>query len=77
MTLTLDPDTRVHLDRIRDGVAREFNHIPLDEVNTRFDQIVTELLIDATFPNFVPVLAWRYSREVLKTIEGLPAEYRT
>jgi hypothetical protein len=76
LSLTLDRDTRTHLDRVRDGLAREFHHLPQQEVNARFDQIVTQLLSDATFPNFVPVLAWRYSREALLTIEGMPAEFR-
>jgi hypothetical protein len=76
MSLTLDEDTRTHLDRIRTGIEREFQQIPQQEVDARFEAIVTELLSDATFPDFVPVLAWRYSREQLKLTEGPPAEFR-
>jgi hypothetical protein len=76
MTLMLDDKTRTHLDRVRTSITREFDHIPQHEVNARFDQIVAQLLSDATFVDFVPVLAWRYSRETLRTMEGLPAEYR-
>jgi hypothetical protein len=76
MSLTLDEDTRTHLDRIRSGIEREFQQIPQQEVDARFEAIVTELLSDATFPDFVPVLAWRYSREQLKRTEGIPAEFR-
>jgi hypothetical protein len=67
MSLTLDEDTRVRLDQIRSGVAREFQQLPQQEVNARFDAIVDGLLDDASFPDYVPVLAWRYSRESLKT----------
>jgi hypothetical protein len=76
MSLTLDIDTRTHLDRVRDAVAREFEHLPEDEVNTRFDEIARQLLSDATFADFIPVLSWRYTREALKAMPGLPAEYR-
>jgi hypothetical protein len=76
MSLTLDEHTRTHLDRIRTGIAHEFQQIPQQEVNARFDAIVTQLLGDATFPDFVPVLAWRYSREELRSLPGLPAEFR-
>jgi hypothetical protein len=58
MSLTLDQDTRTHLDRVRIGIAREVGQIPRQEVNARFDAIVAELLSDATFPDFVPMLAW-------------------
>jgi hypothetical protein len=76
MTLTLDQDTRTKLDRVRNGIAREFDHLPQHEVDARFETIVAQLLSDATFLDYVPVLAWRYSREALRTMEGLPAEFR-
>jgi hypothetical protein len=76
MSLTLDEDTRTHLDRIRTGIEREFQQIPEQEVDARFEAILTELLSDATFPDFVPVLAWRYSREELKSLPALPVEFR-
>jgi hypothetical protein len=75
MSLTLDDDTRTHLDRLRDGIAREFDNVPQHEVDARFEAIVAQLLSNATFLDFVPVLAWRYSRAALKTMEGIPAEF--
>ena len=77
MSLTLDEHTRTHLDQVRSGIAREFDHLPQQEVDARFEAIVSKLVRDATFLDFVPVLAWRYSREAIKTMEGLPAEFRT
>jgi hypothetical protein len=79
MTLTLDVETRDHLECVRDGVAREFERLPESEVNERFDAIVAQLLSEASIPDYVPVLAWRYSRETLRsdTPLGLPAEFRT
>jgi hypothetical protein len=76
MSLTLDEKTRTHLERVRSGVAHEFGGLPEEEVNARFDEIVNELLEDASFGDFVPVLAWRYSREEFRAVEGLPGEFR-
>ncbi len=76
MGLTLDEEQRVHLDRGRSGVAHEFEHLPTDEVDRRFEAIAQQLLSDATFADFIPVLSWRYTREALRTIEGIPAEFR-
>jgi hypothetical protein len=77
LSLTLDAETRTHLDRIRASVALEFDEVPQQEADARFEAIVTQLLSEARFPDFVPVLAWRYAREALKTVAGLPAEFRT
>jgi hypothetical protein len=79
MTLTLDMQTRNHLERVRDGVAREFDRLPESGVNERFDAIVAQLLSEASIPDYVPVLTWRYSRGALRsdTVPGLPAEFRT
>ena len=40
-----------------------------------FDAIVQQLLDEATFGDFVPVLAWRYAGEELSVVAGVPAEY--
>jgi hypothetical protein len=71
--------TRNHLERVRDGVAREFDRLPESGVNERFDAIVAQLLSEASIPDYVPVLTWRYSRGALRsdTVPGLPAEFRT
>jgi hypothetical protein len=76
VSLTLDDETRTHLDRIRASVAVEFEQNTQQEVDCRFEAIVTQLLSEARFPDFIPVLAWRYAREYLKTMAGLPAEFR-
>jgi hypothetical protein len=76
MSLTVDEQTRAHLDRVRAGVGREFEHLPTGEVNRRFEAIAQQLLRDATFADFIPVLTWRYTREALRTLEGIPAEFR-
>lgn len=76
MSLTLDEKTRMHLERVRSGVAHEFGRLPEHEVNARFDEIVNELLEEASFGDFVPVLAWRYSREEFRAVEGLPGDFR-
>ena len=77
MSLTLDVDTKARLDRARSELGHEFGHLSADEVNRRFDAIAHQLLTDATFADFVPVLTWRYTREALRTMEGIPAEFRT
>jgi hypothetical protein len=76
MSLTLDDRVRTQLDRVRGGVAGEFPDVSEAEVNARFEEIVAQLLSEASFGDFVPVLAWRYSRESLRATEGLPAEFR-
>jgi hypothetical protein len=75
MSLTLDDDTRTRLGRLRSGIAHEFEDLPEAEVERRFDAIVQALLDEATFGDFVPVLAWRYAREELGVVAGVPAEY--
>ena len=47
----------------------------LDDETQELDAIVEELLDEATFGDFVPVLAWRYAREELGVVAGVPAEY--
>ena len=76
MSLTLDDATEARLAVTRRGIETEFDHLPREQVDERFDQIVAELLEDATFGDFVPVLAWRYSREELLSAEGVPGEFR-
>jgi hypothetical protein len=75
MGLTLDDDTRTRLGHLRSGIAQEFDDLPEHEVQQRFDAIVRELLDEATFGDSVPVLAWRYAREELATVAGVPGEY--
>jgi hypothetical protein len=74
--LLLDEQTRTHLDRVRSGVEREFEHLNQQLVDRRFEEISRRLIRDASFGDFVPVLAWRYTREALRATEGLPAEFR-
>ncbi len=75
MSLTLDDATQTRLTITRQGIENEFEHLPRETVDARFDRIVARLLDEATFGDFVPVLAWRYSREELRTVTYLPAEF--
>ncbi len=76
MSLALDDDIAARLETTRRGIEDEFEHLPAEQVTARFDQIVAQLLSEATFGDFIPVLAWRYSREELRMVEYLPAEFR-
>ena len=77
MSLTLGDEIQNRLEWTRRQIASEFSDLPQDEVDARFDVIVAGLLDEATFGDFVPVLAWRYSREqLLAAMAGMPAEFR-
>lgn len=76
MSLTLDDEIKVRLERTRESIGREFDQLPQTEIDERFDEIVAMLLSEASFGDFVPVLAWRYSRQVLNTCVEIPAEFR-
>jgi hypothetical protein len=76
MSLTLDDVTETRLAVTRRGIENEFDHLPREAVGAQFDAIVAELLEDASFGDFVPVLAWRYSREELLSVEGVPGDFR-
>ena len=76
MSLTLDDTTATRLAVTRRGIENELDHLPREQVDARFDEIVAELLEDATLGDFVPVLAWRYSREELLSVEGVPGDFR-
>jgi hypothetical protein len=76
VSLTIDDETQTRLERVRASIVREFEELPQNEVDQRFELVVRELLDEATFGDFVPVLAWRYSREELRASVGLPAEFR-
>ena len=76
LSLTLDDTTRTRLAITRRGIEKEFEHLPRETVDARFDRIVAHLLDEAAFGDFIPVLAWRYSREELRTVTSVPAEFR-
>jgi hypothetical protein len=75
VSLALD-EIRKRLGCMRASVAREFEQVPVADVNARFDAIATALLSDARFGDFVPVLAWQYSRQELQAVAGLSAGFR-
>ena len=77
MTLTLDENTRTRLEQTRETIASEFDQLPRQQVDARFDQIMQTLLSEATFGNYLPILARHDAREALLTNPGLPAEFRT
>jgi len=70
--LAVDQETATRLARTRANLGQEFNRLPQMEVDKRFDGIVTQLLAEARFDDFVPVLAWRYAREELQTETAHP-----
>jgi hypothetical protein len=76
MSLTLDSAIETRLAVTRHGIEDEFDHLPREQVDARFDRIVAQLLDQATLGDFVPVLAWRYAREELRAVPDLPAEFR-
>jgi len=72
VALALDDETATRLARTRAHLGQEFDELPQAEVDRRFDGIVTQLLAEARFDDFVPVLAWRYAREELQTETAHP-----
>ena len=76
MSMALDDTIQTRLAVTLRGVENEFGYLPRETVDVRFDRIVAQLLDEAMFGDFIPVLAWRYSREELRTVAGLPPEFR-
>jgi hypothetical protein len=49
-------------------VAREFGSLDRELVRAQFERVAGELLRDATVTDFVPVLARRHVRDILKAM---------
>ncbi len=57
--------------RIRDAetdVAREFDSLDREFVRAEFDRVTRDLLREARVTDFVPVLARRHVREILRSL---------
>jgi len=70
----LDPITRRHVEKASETLADEFAGIFSRETIDRFITESLHLLGDARFSDFLPVLAYRFSRERLRALaqaEGL------
>jgi protein-tyrosine-phosphatase len=74
MSETLDPVTLNHIRQTADRLAEEFSGIFSRETIERYVSESVDLLGDARFNVFVPVLAHRFARERLKAlaqVEGM------
>ena len=74
MPIPTDPQVRVHLERERDSLAREFAGIFSAETVERFLFEALDGLQGAAVKNFVPLFVHRYARERLRALsqaEGL------
>jgi arsenate reductase (thioredoxin) len=77
MTQTLDPVTRVHVERAADALEDEFAGTFSRETIARYIAESVDLLGESKVKDFVAVLAHRFARERLKALaqsEGLVAK---
>ena len=64
--LKLEDKTQRQVDIFLESLGREFEgRVPAQTVSQVGHDVLTDLLSDARFPDFVPVLARRYTREQL------------
>src|SRR5918992_6026819 len=68
MTQAVDPLTQQHIDRAADRLAEEFAGVFSKETISRYMTESTDLLGEARINVFVPVLAYRFTRERLKAL---------
>ena len=60
-----DRELEEPLYRVRQRLSDEFDDIDLGSVRTEVDEVAEALLEEARFPNFVPLLTYRFTREHL------------
>ncbi len=68
MTDMLDPVTRVHVERLTEGLVDEFAGVFSRETITRYIAESVDLLGGSKVNVFVPVLAHRFARERLRAL---------
>src|SRR5512132_3890605 len=68
MAQALDPVTQRHIDQAAERLADEFAGIFSQETIARYMAESTDLLGEAKFNVFVPVLAHRFARERLRAL---------
>ena len=64
----LDPITRRHVEKALDALCDEFQGVFSRETIARFLSESHETLPQARFPDFVPVLVYRFARERLRAL---------
>jgi hypothetical protein len=64
----LDETFEKRMRQAETDVAREFESLDPEVVRSQFERVAGELLRDAKVTDFVPVLARRYVRDVLKAM---------
>ena len=68
MTVTLDETLVNRLKQAETDIAREFGSLDRELVRQQFERASSELLQNATVTDFVPMLAQRDVREVLRRL---------
>jgi Protein of unknown function (DUF3562) len=67
LTETLDETLVKRLKQAERDVVREFGSLDREVVRQQFELVSNDLLRDATVTDFVPVLAQRHVREILRS----------
>jgi hypothetical protein len=71
----LDETFEKRMRQAETDVAREFESLDPGLVRAQFERVAGELLRDARVTDFVPVLARRYVRDVLKAMAASAPEW--
>jgi hypothetical protein len=69
----LDETFEKRMRKAEADVAREFGSLDPELVRAQFERVTGELLRDATVTDFVPVLARRHVRDILKAVPATAA----
>jgi hypothetical protein len=69
----LDETFEKRMRQAESDVAREFGSLDRELVRAQFERVAGELLRDATVTDFVPVLARRHVRDILKAMPATVA----
>jgi hypothetical protein len=64
----LDETLEKRMKAAETDVAREFDSLDRELVRAQFERVSSDLLRNATVTDFVPVLARRHAREVLRSM---------
>ncbi len=70
MTAVLDETLEKRMKQAEQDVAREFESLDQTFVKAAFERVSGDLLRNATVTDFVPVLARRHVRELLRSMPG-------
>jgi hypothetical protein len=69
----LDETFEKRMRQAQSDVAREFEFLDPELVRAQFERVAGELLRDAKVTDFVPVLARRHVRDILKAMPATTA----